>query len=382
MEGVTGFPARLFFQLASAPDTIATPFLRVTPTHPHKALPPEFVPELTSLQGLHGYKLVIQLMAVEADDFLRTCDLLMDHTAFVEINCGCPSPTCVGKGAGSSMLKDPDDFHRTMERIARTLGPQRFAVKMRTGFHQHEEFPQLLSGLRGLDLARLTVHGRTRPQGYTGKARWDLIGEAARQARAPVMASGDVTSHQSLAAMREVAGATRGTLVGRGALRNPWIFEELRRQAVVRIDYPALRAAMVTFALLHELPRTGLSHLLAAIDAGLLEHPCGMSTMRWEAAANLLAKQVTGERWPHHDNPRECDFPFERHTIGRLKLLWNYLRSSLPPLFFAPETLRAKTVGELLARIDRLAAQHSDGIVLEHNPAYDWIYAGAKKSDT
>lgn len=382
MEGVTGFPARLFFRLASRPATIATPFLRVTATHPHKALPPEFVPEITALGGRGtDYPLVVQLMAVEGDDFLRAAELFMEHVPFLEINCGCPSPTCVGKGAGSSMLKDQDDFHATMARISKALGPKRFAVKMRTGFDAHAEFPGLVAGLAELDLARLTVHGRTRPEGYKGKARWDLIAQAARSARAPVIASGDVVSHAALSGMRTVAPATHGALIGRGALRNPWVFEEIRTLSPVTMPAAALRAALVTFALLHELARAGVARLVHAVERGLLASTCGNDAGRWEAAADLLAREITGEPWPHRQRAREEDFPFERHTIGRLKLLWSYLRSSLPPSFFAPETLRAKTVGDLLARFDALVAAHGgESLVLAHDAAHDWIYAGSKKS--
>jgi hypothetical protein len=70
-----------------------------------------------------------------------------------------------------------------------------------------------------------------------------------------------------------------------------------------------------------------------------------------------------------------------KHTLGRLKLIWSYLRSSLPERFFAPQVLRAASVADLLSRVDALAAEgdDADALALRHAPAHDWIYSGEKR---
>ena len=72
------------------------------------------------LKDVTRYALTPQLMAVEPADFLRAAELFPDGTAFIELNAGCPSPTCVGKGAGSSMLRVADEFHETVATLAPT----------------------------------------------------------------------------------------------------------------------------------------------------------------------------------------------------------------------------------------------------------------------
>lgn len=383
MEGVTNFPMRLWLHLASAPAALATPFLRVTSTFPLRGLPPGFAPEIDGLRGEVPYVLVPQMMAAEADDFLRTADVFLAAVPFVELNAGCPSPTCVGKGAGSSLLRDADDFHRTVRRLAKELGPGRVAVKMRTGFHDDREFPGLIAGLADLPLARLTVHGRTRPDGYQGEARWDLIDLATRTCRAPVYASGDVVDVASLARRRQSAPLVAGTLVGRGALRNPWVFTELRRGDAVRISGAALLHAVAAYALLHELHAERFTDLLALVRARRLPEACGTDAAAWEAVYRLAAAAL-GLSAPDVDvDPLDGALALSRHTLGRAKLLWNYLRSSLPAAFFEPQLMRAPNLGALLAGIRRIWRAHGDdALPLTHQPSLDWLYAGSRRAAT
>ncbi len=383
MEGVTSFAARLFFRLASAPVSLATPFLRVTKTFPPRVWPEDFAPELTlAARGIPGVlPPVVQLMAACVDDFLRAAALLpRDAVPFVELNAGCPSPVCVGKGAGSSMLKDPNELARTIEKLVRELGPGRFALKMRTGFAEHAEFPALLAGVATLPLARLTVHGRTRPQGYKGRARWDLIATAAKAAVAPVFASGDVVDHASYVTLRREAPGISGALVGRGALRNPWVFQELETGEAVCLPRRALTEALVAFALLQDLEHDHREILFGLAERGLGTVCAGTDAERWAEVVDLLSSLHPSGPWPRNALERAAAYPLDRTTIGRAKMLWSYLRSSLPAAFFSPETMRAKTVGELIFRIDALAASTGASIfTMRHDPAIDWLYAGGKR---
>ena len=381
MEGVTNFPMRAWLHLAAAPAALATPFLRVTATFPNaRGLPPGFVPELVELpSGERPYAVVPQMMATEPDDFLRAADLFLTRGApFVELNAGCPSPTCVGKGAGSSLLQDPDDFHAFVRRLAAALGPERVAVKMRTGFAGDDELPRLVSGLAPLPLARVTVHGRTRPAGYKGLARWDLIEHTARLCRAPVYASGDVVDGASLAARLAQAPSVQGVLVGRGALRNPWVFQELRTGESVALTPRALLAAIAAYALLHELHAERADELVRLVRAGLLAAPCGTAAAAWEQVYRTAAAALGVAAPDLAAGPLEGTLALSRHTMGRAKLLWNYLRSSLPTAFFAPQLMRAADLGTLLAGIRRLAAPELEAPQpLRHEPGLDWLYSGS-----
>lgn len=387
MEGVTTLPMRLWFALASKPTTIGTPFLRVTPSFPNDELPWHFAPELSHLASCIPYRLVPQLMAVEAEDFLRTTRLFEDPTECIELNCGCPSPTCVGKGAGSSLLKDPDDFHNMIQRIASELGKQRFAVKMRTAYEDAREFPFLLQGLREMPLARLTVHGRTRVDAYHGFARWDLIGAAADACDMPVIASGDIVDRVSLYDRVAAAPNICGSIIGRGALRNPWIFEELRSGIALEMSYETLEKSLVCHVLLHEMFAIDMAKfrndkyadakefkIIKLVEEGLISEYCGINADAWQRVLNRLATEVP--------------LPVSRVTMGRLKLIWNYLRSSLPEEFASTDLLRANELDTFVTQLRRcyesysvkFGSSHDILLPLRHNQNWDWLYSGERRN--
>ncbi|NBO39145.1 tRNA-dihydrouridine synthase family protein, partial [bacterium] len=190
MEGVTDFATRLWAAQNGAPDFTTTPFLRVTKDYPSRRISANFLPEidLPNYPGVVGC--IPQLMASEIDDLILIAKYFLERVPFVDINCGCPSPTVVGHGAGSSLLQTPERFRRYLESIVAELGPQRVSVKMRVGFSRDEEFSRLLDVLKPLSLARVTIHGRTRADRYTGQARWSFIEQAARVLNCPVVGSG------------------------------------------------------------------------------------------------------------------------------------------------------------------------------------------------
>ena len=377
MEGVTNFPMRLWFWLTSAPATLATPFLRATTTFPHKDIPETFAPELFQLRERTRYRLVPQVMASEASDFIRSAALFTNDYPHIELNAGCPSPNCVGKGAGSSLLADPDDFARMIDTISRAVGAGKFAVKMRTGFHSNDEFPTILSALRNIDIKRLTVHGRNRPQGYKGSANWQLISLAAETFSFPVFASGDITGFEKLKDYNAKFSNISGVIIGRGALRNPWIFEELRTERYVSVDRDTVLYALASFALLQNLYVTNFQALLGLALDGLFERPCLADSKAWAEIYEALSVATFQRRLVIEDKSFVEDFAVERKTAGRLKLVWNYLRSSLPEHYFEPRVLRSPSAGALLQNIAQLFKDDSR-VNLAYNADLDWIYNGEK----
>ena len=377
MEGVTNFPMRLWFWLTSAPATLATPFLRATATFPHKDIPETFAPELFQLRERTPYRLVPQVMASEASDFIRSAALFTNEFPHIELNAGCPSPNCVGKGAGSSLLADPDDFARMIETISAAVGPNKFAVKMRTGFHSNDEFPGILAALKNIGIKRLTVHGRNRPQGYKGRADWQLISLAAERFSFPVFASGDITGFEKLRDYNARHANISGVIVGRGALRNPWIFEELRTEQHVSVDRETVLYALASFALLQNLSVTNFQTLIGLALDGLFEKPCLSNAKAWAEVYEALSIATFQRKLDFSDKNFAEDFAVERKTAGRLKLVWNYLRSSLPESFFEPRVLRSVSAGALLQNIAQLFKDSSPA-VLSYNADLDWIYNGEK----
>ena len=144
---------------------------------------------------------------------------------FVDLNFGCPVPKVVKKGAGAALLKD---LHRAAEifktlKAATTLS---VTVKVRTGWDETSRNSLELCHIAYNEgLTWVAIHGRTRAQAYKGKADWNYIKEVKRNSKIPIIGNGDIcTAKQAVDKMLETQ--SDGVMIGRGCLKNPWLFKE------------------------------------------------------------------------------------------------------------------------------------------------------------
>src|SRR5687768_1912336 len=151
----------------------------------------------------------------------------------VDVNMGCPVPKIAKHHAGCSLMREPEhaaDVVRAMTRAVRIP----VTVKMRAGWDATEiNAPDLAKRIEDAGASAVTVHGRTAAQSYSGFSDWDLIGRVAEGVQIPVIGSGDCIEPAHLVERLRGTGV-RGVLVGRGALRNPWIFEQAASLAAGR----------------------------------------------------------------------------------------------------------------------------------------------------
>lgn len=377
MEGVTSFPMRLWLQMVAEPRAMTSPFLRVTRAFPENELPLAFVPELLQLRGALPYELVPQFICSEPELFLRAAELLPPALAPVlELNCGCPSPNSLGRYAGSGMLSDPAFFAQSLEHLTKALGPGRLAIKMRLGIASDSEFPGLLEALADLPLARLTVHARTRADGYRGRARWAEVERAAARTRTPVYASGDIWGLASWQTLKELAPGIQGGMIGRGLLRNPWIFSELETGRRSRLSLLTFCNALFCYALLQELFLKDPLKLLQRVASGRLGQLCGADFSAWEKVTVELTSLCFGYPFLLLGADALRHRKLSPVAFQRLRLLWSYLRSSLPEVFAAPRLLRAKGAEEFFEQIFKLGAEAGiEAWELAHQPAWDAHFA-------
>ena len=176
-----------------------------------------------------GRPIVAQLIGNNIPALIRTAKELQRHPiAAIELNLGCPAPVVYRKCAGGGLLREP-------EKIDAILGALREAVtvpltvKTRIGFGSPAEFDDLLPLFAKHPIDLLTVHARTVVQMYRPGVRYDLIARAARELRCPVLANGNVHGPAQAQALLAETGA-RGLMIGRGAIRNPWLFDQIRAQ--------------------------------------------------------------------------------------------------------------------------------------------------------
>lgn len=145
---------------------------------------------------------------------------------YIEINAGCPVPKVAGKGGGAGLLKDLPRLGKIIADVKKSIQLP-LTLKCRIGWDEDSvNVMETLKIAEGEGVEMLTVHGRTRVQGYNGFADWNMIGEVASAAKIPVVGNGDVSSVDvALARLSEFAVC--GVSIGRGAMHNPWLFGEI-----------------------------------------------------------------------------------------------------------------------------------------------------------
>jgi nifR3 family TIM-barrel protein len=168
-----------------------------------------------------------QLFGSDPEILGQACRRLADQgTAWVDFNMGCPVPKFIKNCAGSALLRDLPRATRIVREMRRAF-PGTFSVKMRTGWDARSIVaPEMARIAAGEGAELISIHGRTRAQQYTGLADRSHIRDVVRAVPGtPVLANGDITTPEDVFAMLRETGAA-GVMIGRGAMGNPWIFEQ------------------------------------------------------------------------------------------------------------------------------------------------------------
>lgn len=176
-----------------------------------------------------GRPVVAQMIGNDIPALVRTAKLLQQYpVAAIDLNLGCPAPIVYRKCAGGGLLREPARIDAIIGALRQAVTVP-FTVKTRIGFESPAEFDTLLPifAKHGIDL--LTVHARTVLQMYRPGVRYDLIAQAARELKCPVLANGNVFSAGQAKALLAETGV-RGLMIGRGAIRNPWLFDQIRAE--------------------------------------------------------------------------------------------------------------------------------------------------------
>jgi tRNA-dihydrouridine synthase B len=143
----------------------------------------------------------------------------------VDINMGCPVPKIARHNAGCSLMREPAHAAAIVAAMAKAVRIP-VTVKMRAGWNDAQVNAPLLARMaEDAGAAAVAVHGRTAAQSYSGESDWRLIADVAGGVRIPVFGSGDCTEPAQVALRLRESGVA-GVLIGRGALRNPWIFSQ------------------------------------------------------------------------------------------------------------------------------------------------------------
>ena len=225
MDDVTDFPFRELCKSFGA-DLLITEFIA------SEALNREAEKSYRKMRFSEGqHPIGIQIFGADENELIQCLEIVeSQHPDFIDINWVCPVRKVAGKGAGSGILKDiPKMLHITEALVRRAHLP--VTVKTRLGYDEHDKpIVTLAEQLQDIGVSALSIHGRTKSQMYKGEADWSLIGEVKNNPRMhiPILGNGDITTPQQALDARRRFGVD-GILIGRGAIGNPWIFEQTQR---------------------------------------------------------------------------------------------------------------------------------------------------------
>lgn len=223
MQDVTDLPFMSAIASYGSPDYFFTEYFRV---YASSNLDKNILCSIT--ENSTGRPIFAQLIGESIPDLVRIAKELSHYpVAGIDLNMGCPAPRIYRKNVGGGLLRDP-------EKISLILGELRGAVdglltvKMRIGFENTANFDRILDLINLYNIDLLSLHGRTVKEMYHSSVHYDLIAHAVERVNCPVLANGNVTSATSAAAVLNTTGAA-GVMIGRAAIRNPWIFKQIRQ---------------------------------------------------------------------------------------------------------------------------------------------------------
>ena len=165
----------------------------------------------------------IQLFGADMETMACAAQIVEPACDVIDINFGCPVPKVTANECGAAMLKNPPKLKKIVSNVVKAVDCP-VTVKFRSGWDEGSiNATEIAKAIEDSNAAAITIHPRTREQGFEGSARWDIIAAVKGSVNIPVIGNGDIEKPEDVKAMFEKT-ACDGVMIGRGALGNPWIF--------------------------------------------------------------------------------------------------------------------------------------------------------------
>lgn len=220
MEGITNRYFRDEICKYSGVDIVATEFIRITSS---KLKLKPF--------STHSVPLQVQFMASNPD-FLRDSIIfvknkgLLNEDSLIDLNVGCPSKRVNAHGAGAALLCEPEKLKDMILKV-RDIHSGTLSVKTRVGYQSDEDYPKILSMLKDCPIDFISIHARTKKEGYEAPVNLAHLKQAVETLPYPVIGNGDIWTASDALKMIKETGVS-GVMCGRGAVSNPFIFSEIK----------------------------------------------------------------------------------------------------------------------------------------------------------
>lgn len=255
MDGITCAVYREVITSDGSPSSgvslCVTEFVRVTANAVPTAVLRREVPELaTGGVTAAGVPIAVQLLGSNIDAMALTAQRAAELGArVVDLNFGCPAKTVNNHDGGASLLRTPCRIEAVVAAVRRAV-PEHVPVsaKIRLGWSDASNVAELARAAEQGGATWLTIHARTRAQGYAPPVDWGAIGRAREAIAIPVVANGDLCTPEDVEACRRSSGCS-AFMIGRAAMSDPWLFRRLRGDGRGPIEPAALLAMLHRYAL-------------------------------------------------------------------------------------------------------------------------------------
>ncbi len=181
--------------------------------------------------------LVQQIFGANPDNMAKAASIIIErfNPDGIDINMGCPVPKIANKGlAGAALMKDHERAVKIVKSVKAVCAGMPLSVKTRLGWSKADEILEFAPKLEQAGADVLVIHGRTKTQGYSGAANWEMIGKVKQRLKIPVISNGDIKTAEDTRRCLEITGAD-GVMIGRGALGNPWIFRQFPINDLIQV---------------------------------------------------------------------------------------------------------------------------------------------------
>lgn len=244
MEGVIDAPMRVFLSERGSWTYLVSEFIRVGPNVPSEKVFLRHVPEL--LQGGRtpsGTPVQVQILGGDPEKMAEAAAIACGLGAMaIDINFGCPAPIVNKHDGGAVLLKYPLRLRGIVAAVRAAVPPHiPVSAKLRLGWEDIRDIHENATAAAEGGASWITIHGRTRMQGYAPPAYWEPIGEVRRRLTIPVVANGEIWTLEDFHRCREATGCDH-FMLGRGALADPLLQHRVSQALGLESEAPVLKA--------------------------------------------------------------------------------------------------------------------------------------------
>lgn len=230
MEGVVDPVVRQLFSALGGIDYCVTEFLRITSNlYPNKVFYKNCPELLNNSRTASGTPVFLQILGSDLITMAENAQKAAELGAFgIDINFGCPAKTVNRHDGGAALLREPDRVFKVVESVRRAVPPQiPVTAKVRLGFADKSQCVEIAQAAEQGGAHWLTVHGRTKLEGYRPPAHWEFIALMKEKVNLPVIANGDIWSKEDHKTCQQVSGCT-DTMIGRGLMAKPDLARQIK----------------------------------------------------------------------------------------------------------------------------------------------------------